>query len=117
VPVVMIVASGRSARKVVSRVAEARPVGVALIEDGPHALLVLVCEKAMFGVTGEAGARSAAFTNLKRWLKATDGRHGLVVAADPERLPPAYGFFELRLMPASPRSGGARRGRRAPRRS
>ncbi len=117
VPVVMIVASGRSARKVVSRVADARPVGVALIEDGPHAFLVLVCERALFGLTGEADARSAALTNLKRWLKASDGRHGLVVAADPERLPPAYGFFELRLMTALPRSGGVRRGRRSPRRS
>jgi hypothetical protein len=71
----------------------------------------------MFGLTGEADTRSAAFTNLKRWLKASDGRHGLVIAADPERLPPAYGFFELRLLPASPRSGGVRRGRRVPRRS
>ncbi len=57
----------------------------------------------MFGLTGEAGARSAAFTNLKRWLKASDGRHGLVVTADPERLLPAYGFFELRLLRRVPR--------------
>jgi hypothetical protein len=86
VPVVMIVASGRSARKVVSRVADARPVGVTLIEDGPHAFLVLVCERALFGLTGEVDARSAGFTNLKRCLKASHGRHGLVIAADPERL-------------------------------
>lgn len=117
VPVVMIVAAGRSARKVVNRVADARPVGVALIEDGTRAFLVLVCERALFGLASETNARSAAFTNLKRWLKASDGRHGLVVAGDPERLPPAYGFFELRLLPASPRRGGARRDRRPRRRS
>ena len=116
-PVVMVVASGRSARKVVKRVADAWPVGVALIEDGPRAFLVLVCERALFGLASETDARSAAFTNLKRWLKASDGRHGLVVADDPERLPPAYGFFELRLLPTSPRAGGARRGRRSHRRS
>lgn len=80
----------------------------------PHALLVLICERALFALTGVADARWAAFTNLKRWLKASDGRHGLVVAADPERLPPAYRFFELRLLPASPRSGGVRRGPRFP---
>ncbi len=117
VPVVMIAASGRSARKVVSRVADARPVGVALIEDGPHALLVLVCERALFALTDDVDARSAVLTNLKRWLKASDGRHGVVVAADPDRVPPAYGFFELRLLPASPRLDGGRRGQRLPRRS
>jgi hypothetical protein len=36
--------------------------------------------------------------NLKHWLRASDGRHGLVVAADPDRLPLAQGFFELRLL-------------------
>jgi hypothetical protein len=111
-PLVIVHPPRRRGDDAASRIAEVHPTSIAVIEEGPEDLLLLLSEAGVFGL-GATVRGDAGIASFHQRLRATGGCHGVVVAdRRGSGFGPVYGFFELHLAPApgpQPRTGASRR--------
>jgi hypothetical protein len=102
-PVLILGLPAAAAPAVASRLAGARPVGVALASREQREILTLVCEECVFGLT-EKAAEDESLLGFRRRREATGGAH-LVMVADLARFPDASavaGLFPCVLRDTAP---------------